>query len=227
MALNLIASVAAGSTDGNSVTTPPVDTRGANLLIIHAMGVYNFLYNWLSDSANNDWCAINYVTERTVGTVGALLICKNPATSSNHTFTYGQSNIRPSLCVLAFSDSRRRGQDRLSKYVWWLYGAQLPPWPIEFTLPAITPSENGALLLTGMATPDARTDFQVTEGYSLLAINGSSKNVGGGLAWKEQGIRESTGPTWSWSGGTARCVGFLSALTPVLPRQHTRIFGGF
>jgi hypothetical protein len=187
----LIANTSEASSDGSAVTTPGIDTSGADLLVLWVSGQYQ-LSATPTDSKGNTWTAL---TEEVVvgGERGIFYYAKNATVGSGHTFSVSQTSKLPSLCVAAFSGGhlttpadQESGADT--------FGSTLAPG-------SITPTENDELVVTGISFNVAGT---FTIGSSFTITNQEDKtaaNLGGAMAYIIQTSAAAVNPTWTHNPG--------------------------
>jgi hypothetical protein len=97
----LIASTAKGSANSTSVTTDPIDTIGADLIVI-SVCQFNAYPAALTDSLGNTWTGINQ--SGALGFSGGIAhyYCLNPTTGAAHTFS-NTGDTKPAIAVSAWS----------------------------------------------------------------------------------------------------------------------------
>lgn len=204
MAFTVIASVAAGSADKNTVTTAGIDTTGADLLIL-VRSDFGASRAAVSDSKGNSWNALT--VSQAAGSGGATTIfwSKPVAVGAAHTFTATQANSFPTLNVLAVSG-----------------GAALAPADQEngaafaaattAQAGSITPTENNEIVIAAITHDTAVASLAIGSSYNLsTSVVTNTNHEGGGLAYIIQTSAAATNPQWSWntaSNGSARIASF-------------------
>lgn len=194
MAITLIASTSAGSSDGNSVTTGAIDTTGASLLVV-AINSYALVnLPTLSDSKTNTW---NQLTAWFTTGDGVMQVCLfyavNPTVGSGHTFTASEDASFAAIGVMAFGGANTtspfdaENQNEAT-------GTSLQPG-------SVTPSEDGEVLVTALGVTSSATGHSINSSYILEEEIGyaSGEHFGIEMAYIIQGSAAATNPTWSWS----------------------------
>lgn len=97
---------ASSGVPANTSTTGPLDTTGANLLVVLTFNDNGTVLSGtpVSDNKSNTWAAGNEYDDGVVGrAITQIYYCYNPSTvGSGHTFTCSQSASFNSICVLVF-----------------------------------------------------------------------------------------------------------------------------
>jgi len=166
MAYALVTNVAAGSANGTSVTTGGVDTTGADLIVI-VVGGGSSVAVAPTDSKSNTWTALT-ISKVDSGERCSMFYCSAPVVGAAHTFSIPvTASSLPSICVAAFSGANTSGPLDLQEQD----QAWLPtPGTNDLTVGDITPSADGALVVSGVAANVANT-------WTVESVGG-----GGGLA---------------------------------------------
>jgi hypothetical protein len=191
MAIALVANTGAGSAAGGNITTPDINTSGANL-IVAAMGNYS-AGSAGSVSENKGNGAPTGLTTYLIGGGERLRIFYwlNPSVGSGHNFstTSGAASY-PSLCVAAFSGVKITS-----------------PWDKENGAFAsastvqpgsITPSEDNELVVSAVEYDASRT-MSINSSFSITdQINyGAGAHFGTALAYLIQTSLAAVNPTWT------------------------------
>lgn len=102
MAVVLIDSTIKGSADGDTVTTDPIDTTGANLIVL-AVAQYDS-FGVITDTYSNTWTRAAGSQLGFFATV-EFFYCLSPIVGSGHTFTHTPDNLgkRPTIAATAWS----------------------------------------------------------------------------------------------------------------------------
>lgn len=200
---DLIAHTATGGT-GSAVTTSAIDSTGATILI--AVTSYKTGTITVTDSKSNTWTGL---TQR-IGAGGGGVICQifyavNPTVGASHTVTgtAGASTF-PAIAVAAFNTVLTSSP----------FDVQNGAGDTGAT-GSITPSVNGELLISGMATSATPTAVstsistipQFGIANAIATVPGTSFGVS--LAWNCLGTAAAISTTWS-SGGSANAVAIAS-----------------
>lgn len=190
MSFSYVASTAKASGNTQNVTTDPINTTGANLIVISVAWYSTEDYS-VSDSEGNSYTPL---TTRTGGSQkNKLFWCVNPNVGSSHTFTAttpGGSGY-PVIGVVAVSGAhsspfdQQNGNGATS-------GTSLQPG-------SITPSENGCLVVTGLDC-GVGVSISINGGFTADTIGYvGAVNIGGGIARLIQTTAAAVNPTWSWT----------------------------
>jgi hypothetical protein len=193
---SLIASTSVLSSVSGSVTTPAINTSGADLLVALNSGGYAPNQGSISDSKANTWSSA--IVKAISGSLyTAILYCHNPVVGTGHTFTFSCTDTQyGSLGVLAFSGSQTadpvtdQSNSNTSSGV-----TTATPGPI-------TPSANHALIISGLTTSPSgnETGFTIDSSFIISVSNPflSGSNYGGAIAYLAQANATAVNPTWGW-----------------------------
>lgn len=181
-------SAAAASADLSTVTTAPIDTTGATLLVA-VVSASSALAP--SDSAGNTWTPRGSYTPG--GPTVQIWDCVNPVTSASHTLSAGSVSgfQTPAAALMAF-----KGGDTASPFESRTGAAGSS---VTSQQPgSVTPVNDGSLLIAGLSTSVNATPG-VDGGFSQNHANSSvSRTVGSG--YLIQGAKAAANPTFSWTG---------------------------
>lgn len=188
--------------------TSPINTTGANFLIIFAQGSYGTLGTATpTDSKSNTWTRVLGPTSpNNSDSATVVWVCFNPTVGTLHTFTIPQT-ITYSCMIVDARSGVNSGSVTGSNYQSTVGGTTLT-W-------SLTPPDNGSLLYlaVGVITTAANPSGG---GFSTWDIQGtagvSSVNYGGYLASQVQGSAAASGPTVTSSG--ADYGGYLLCFKP-------------
>ena len=198
---SLVAHKSAGSPDGNNVTSPSINTSGADLLVV-AVNYYdgNGGTYTLSDSASNTWGSPAVSHSYTAGAHGIqeVYFIHSPTTSATHTFTVIASGglIFPSIAVQAWSGSVSSPSDQTNG------AGDGTVTLMSFQPGSITPVQNNELIAVFLlnsapqsATPTINSGFNVAD---YTDNDGLGHNFGMASAYLLQGAAAAVNPTWTW-----------------------------
>jgi hypothetical protein len=198
MAWTLIAHTqVVGNGNSATVTTPPIDTTGANL-IVACVAAWGTIRTSLYDSKTNNW--ITSTAQPSGDDVLNTYYCAAPTVGAGHTFSVW-ADYSP-IIVMAFSGAAVSPFDQSSFNHNGGSVVSLAPGPI-------TPSLSNALLVTALsASADASS---IDSGFALTekAI-GSGQSVSGGMAWRALAAPSAINPTWQLVGPSSIAVAMLS-----------------
>lgn len=212
-AYTLIGSVSAGSSAGGAITTGNLNTTGATLLVL-AVGYYAPAgAASISDSKSNTWAALT-VSTRGGGDADAIRFyyVAGGVVGTGHNFTNSASNYS-SLCVLAFSGSAASPFDQEN--------SDTQDFGTSVGSGALTPSQNGALVVAAVALRGYAGDGQTvsvdsgqTKQEEVTGAGGAHAGVA--ISYEIQTTATLRNPTWSWATADqaqAATAAFLLATT--------------
>lgn len=176
-----VAGTAKQGSGASVATTGPINTTGANLIIV-AVGTYAGNSGTISDSKSNTWTPLTIYSASDPNSKIQFFYCLNPTTDAAHTFstTPGFFNFT-GVGVVAFSG--------VSAYVSESGLSGFQPGSITATL-------NGSLFVT-CSTANSPVNSGFT-GFDAAYIGGG--NIGCGIAYLIQGTAGAENPTWSGAG---------------------------
>jgi len=195
---SVIASTIASSSNGNSITTPAIDTTGAKLIVLG----FTFFSGGsqtdpptITDSKSNVWTALA-VSSVTSNMASIIYYSTNPIVGSGHTFTESASNSFPTIAVLAVSggltpnvfDQQNGNNDNGG-------GSSIQTNPV-------TPSADSELIVTVLNNDGSTITNSINSSFiisnQIYPPNGNSYDTG--LAYIINGAGTSgtpVNPTWS------------------------------
>jgi hypothetical protein len=187
-----------------SITTPPIDTTGSDLIVADVTFFANppgagcSTPNVFGDSKGNTWS-----TAKTVQNNGTsdgqlnLLYVQAPTVGSGHTFNFNKECFS-SIYVLAFSGSVTSPLDVTNS------GSNASTETSQAS-GSILPTQNGDLIITGLMGSGLVSGISVDS--SIIQANAAgggtpNENYTTGLGYFAQSTAATINPTWSWT--TAR-----------------------
>jgi len=190
VAITLVASTSAalGFSGG---TTAAIDTTGASLLAV-SLSWWTGLGGTpvFSDSKGNTYTAL---TARVQGDMGhRWFICLGPASvGAGHTFSATAGGIAPVIVAYAFAGV---GMYKAETGAVSAGGASLATG-------SVTPTEAGALILTGVIGKNASTDTVTPSGFTVAShfSNSAGESLQGSAAYYLQPTIAAIDPTWQFS----------------------------
>lgn len=195
-----------GTATSATLTTSPIDTTGARLLIL-TVSTYEGSNTSVSDNQNNGWVEGAAWYTGTQGPRTEIYYCMTPVTSTAHTFTlssvYGYGN----LFVYSFDGPSWITFDQ-SK------GAGTSTAATTLQVPALTPSAANSLLLSSIST-GSYDQMAVDSGFIAQTVLGiAATRYGGGAAYLLKGAAAAISPTWTITnpiaaGASAAMVNFI------------------
>lgn len=203
MAIALIDSVLAQTTDFHVVTTAAINTTGANLLVIVAVGETNFAAMDVSDSKSNTWTPLTaQVNATTSKGVRIWYSGGSPTVGSGHTFTAGTAVgdpfFFPSIVALAFS-----GAAASSFFDQESAGDEQNAGTATIQPGSLTPAADNELLITGMNQQGGGTSSTINSSFSIAEQIGEGDGDGLAVAYQIQTTATARNPTWTADGGSA------------------------
>lgn len=192
MAWTIVAHIGAMSADGASVTTPAIDTRNADLIILGCTTAAGTTAS-PTDSKSNVWTAIQQVNNGT-GVRGTLLYKAVPTTDAAHTFTLSPgANNFPVIFVLAVSGSKTSPLDQNNGTAATNSANQQPG--------SITPLAAGELIVTfntnGSVSNNATYTIDSSFTISDQKTGEASHAFAGAMAYLIQAVAAAVNPTWT------------------------------
>jgi hypothetical protein len=214
MSIGYLDQTSKGSTGGNSVTTDPMDTTSADLLVAclqYYWGVVNPAT--LTDSKGNTW-TLHGGNNTVSPTVSVLRIytCFNPTTDAAHTFTVAENATYAAISVLAFVGAAAY-EANTSAIVQGGSGAgDLGASAIQPG--SITPAENNELLITALGRRYITSTANVDSGFTKVGhvVESDGNHLGLDVAFKIQSTAAAINPTWSWT-TIDDCIAAMLAIT--------------
>ena len=184
------------------VTTPTVDTTGANLLVVSfGWADWNIPTNSVSDNKGNTW--IGLTVYRNFSSSGTqFFYAKNAIVGAGHTFTVSSSAASsPTVIVHAFANVDTTAPfDKVDG----LAGGTSGP----LSGGTVTPAVNNSLVIATLRHGNATV--------STITVNlpNLSKNAGNATAYDIQTTITTVNPQWNFSGGTDNAVASVAVFKP-------------
>lgn len=204
MAFALIAHTFAVSAAGDGVTTPAINTTGADILVVGISDIGGS--GTITDSKGNTWTPLSLATQ---GSLHARLVyAKSPTVGSGHTFTVTDTGGFPSIYVAAFSGSNLSAPFDQENTGTSASGTTVQPG-------SITPSADNELIVTMEATNSTPKPYSIDSGFVITdSSNNAGSNFAGALACLIQTSAAAVNPTWTMSqslGQAATIASFKAA----------------
>jgi len=196
MAYTLISHTIAGSSDGGAtVSTPAIDTTGANLILIGYIYYSADPPPTLGDNKGNA-SAIQILNLYVTGpNVVHLAYIWNPAVGAGHVFTAtsGASPAYSTLAVAAFSGAALTSPFDVQN------GNTAATTATSVQTNPVTPSAGAELIVTDVGTNASVGGIAIDSGFTLLDALGnvSGQHLGLALAFKIKTDVSTENPTWS------------------------------
>lgn len=217
----------ASATGANNITTPAINTTGADLIVV-VESYYNPKTGAvLSDAAGNAFTLATSQNNANAIGAGAIYFVQAPVTNASDTFTLTRTagSVYASIDVFAVSGSAANPLDQVN-------GAVLTTSGTSLQTGSITPSQNGELVIAALAMGDNSSAYTVNGGFTISdSVNWAyGSGEGSALGYLEQGTAAAVNPTFSWTGysiGVAMIASFKGAGASPLPSidmsDNTRI----
>lgn len=189
MAIALVASVNAGPGSNGGVTAS-IDTTGANLIVVTSTWYGGGAASVITDSKSNTYTPL---TQRDGSTTSHRIFYKfAPSVGSGHTFTVTAGGGYPSIIVYAFSGIASYHSEN---------GAGSASSVASLACGNVTPSANGALIVTGSGAGTPATDTVSTSGFStpITKAHSGGVNMQGSASYYVQPTAATINPTWAYS----------------------------
>lgn len=174
-----------------ATTSNPIDTTGANLIVIAVTSVTTV--PTVSDSYGNTWVLAQ---DNQYQTVSAIYYCINPIVGPNHTFTQGTATT-PNMTVFAFKGAGINLTLGPNSNAVAVFQSQA-------TLPAITPASNNSLIVSVVANNSVTPVVSVSGGLVMAAVMpnslGNNTTSSSAAGYMVQSVAAPIGPTWTWGG---------------------------
>lgn len=176
------------------MTSDPIDTTGASLLVVALGYFYPANPVTLTDNKGNTWIALTR-REGDSGRASRIYYAINPVVGSGHTFTTAGLSTYVGLIALAVSVADTTSPFDVENGASGSSGTSLAAG-------SVSPSENGELLVTALTLEDGMTSVAVDNSFAIQAQIPSvgGVNLGCALATKIQTSAMGENPAWSWSG---------------------------
>lgn len=176
---------------GNTITSSPIDTTGADLIVIMSQ-LFNAVPA-ITDSYGNTWTPL---TERVcAGSLikGQLFYCHNPTVGAGHTFTSTGTGVYPSLCILALSGAAASTPFDVQN------GASDLGLGLDAQDGSVTPSEDNEVVISGLVCGSVNTTYSIDQGFTISDqvpwTTGACDGVA--LAYLIQTAAAAKNPTWT------------------------------
>ncbi len=192
MAIALVASVSAKSTDTNGFTTGTITTTGANLLVAVLSGYNSFNTPTVTDSKSNTWTPLTL--QNSVGNHSLVIAYSVPTSvGTTHSFNLVGATTYGSLCVISVSGSHTTPFDQENGHI----------ATISSTVQAgsVTPTQDNELIIAGVSGDGDSNASSIDGSYNLVENQTTTANCqSGALAYLIQTSAAATNPTWTLTG---------------------------
>jgi hypothetical protein len=217
-----VAAVAAGSANGNSVTTAAMNNTGATCILIAKADLSSLTVTAPTDSSSNTWIGL---TQSVTGVMRLRLWYCNPCTvSASQTFSANTTGSVPALGVMSFSGGTcavdQQGQNGNASGTF-----------CDSAAAPITPSTANQLLVAGLgfgfanaAVASVNSSFL---GITQVAGNGTT-TFGVAIAYQIQTTATARNPQFTWAGTSTVAAASVGSFQPSTASavKHRVISGG-
>src|SRR5215204_4614006 len=186
-AFTLIASTVANTLDGSTFASSPIDTTGADLIVV-GVACSPGSEPIITDSKGNTWIQL---TSYTGGVRSVIWYSRPTSVGSGHIFTATGPSTYASITIAAFSGSVALPFDAQN-------GAT-GTGAVASASSGITPSQNDSLVVANVAT-DTVTPSSIGGGFTALAAIPAGSYYNNRLAYLIQTTAALADPDWSLSG---------------------------
>jgi hypothetical protein len=207
-----VAHISAGNGGGGLVVTAPIDTTGANTLLVYVVSD-----GWhansvaITDSYNNPWTALNDAYSGTMG--GCWFVAAAAHTGAAHTFRADPGGSFMTLFVSAWSGLATAGPwDRQATF-----GSPAPSLGMTpFQTGSVTPSQSGELIVSAISEYHPNADnYSVDSGFTIIDKVASGSTLGGAIAYLVQTSAGPVNPSWNHNDAGFGLAANTVTLTPL------------
>lgn len=214
MSYALVAHATAGSPT-SPTTTPPVDTTGANLLVVasslNAAGV-----SGITDNYGNTWTALNQANPGGPANI-VLVYAINPVVGPGHTVTVTHTVGGASVELLAFKGAH------VSPYS-GIQNTNFEPSAQPFCQPnGVTPVDPGCLIITAVSTDAPANSFSAINQSFTIRDQQNNGEGSTAVAYLIQVAAATVDPTWT-VGSPAPMGAVIAVFTPSPTRVVPHVF---
>ena len=193
-----------------SAITAPIDTTGADLLVVAVSSYTAQAAPTTSDSQTNTWQALTaYDNTASSGIVRVQFFYDaTPSTSTSHTFSATHANnAYPTIAVMAFSNTGATPFDTES-------GAG-NNGPLTIQPGSVTPAAGNSVLLSAISNNGNGGTFSISGGLAELHDLGavSGQGVALAVAYEIQTTATARNPTWTASHNTGGLVANIAVFS--------------
>lgn len=194
---------AGASTPFKSVTTAPINTTGASLIVATVSFLQGTAVTFSDSAGNSGWTQVG-AASFLAGLSTAIYYCASPITSSSHTFSIGSGSVvcYPDIAVIAFSGTLLSSPQDQS-------ATNTATASANFAVGPITPGFNGELIISGIGSDVAAWG---SPSVSTLTVTdqtawSSGAHYGAAIAWFVQPAAGAITPNWNWNGSSIKLSG--------------------
>lgn len=203
MAYTLIAQGTARSTNSNGFTTASFNSTGGDLIVVADVSLVGAGGVTISDNKSSSFVAVNvgdYIHHF------GFVYAKNIAGGTGHTITVAGTGVYPAIAYFVFS-----GSDLGSPLDQNTTGAAASEQS-----DTLTPSMNGCLLVSAMATEETAATWTINGGFStpIQQVQVASQNYGIAASYLVQTSAAVAAPLWARSSGTALIENMMIVFKP-------------
>lgn len=179
---------ASGTGNTTAATTDPIDSTGANLIVL-SVACDAPSTPTITDNKGNSWTPLTLSTAGPVKT--RMYYCVDPVVGTNHTFT--ATGAFPAIFAAAFAGMASPAPFDQEN------GGTANATGLTLSTGSVTPNENNELVITALGINYFGQTVSINNGFTVLDREEfvSGNNYGGAMAYKLQGVASSENPTWT------------------------------
>jgi len=193
MAIAIVQSVSAGSSDGANVTSAGINTSGADGIVVAMASSSGSPATGVSDSKSNTYSALTAQPASAGGSHIQLFYCAAPTVGSGHTFSNIGGTFQALIAVALSGTNASPFYD----------GQQSTADGMQAG--SITPSQANCIAVAAFAYSSTSTPYTIDGGFTIVdqmpLVGG--QHYGIGLAYLIQTSAAAANPTWAGSGTLA------------------------
>jgi hypothetical protein len=204
MPIAFVANTALRSTDNNNVTTPAMNTTGANFLVV-VVADDQAVPMTLTDSKANTWTGLTSRVENFCQV--QIFYATNPTVGSGHTFTATSTVAYPALAVLAFSGVATTSPFDVET------GNTAFAFTTFLACGPLTPTAANEVLVGGInQSASSVTSISASAPFTTVdALPSTPAAYGVASAYEIQTTATTRDLTWSWTGNSSSAVVAIAA----------------
>ncbi len=215
--ISRIASTVAGGGSDDSVTTLPINTTGATLLVVGLHVNQSTSTLSITDSLDNIWHPLKAYGNSNAGGFAQIWYAYNATTSAAQTFSVNAaSNNWPALTVSAWSGTAT-GSD-----VFDAENGNTTTTSNTINTGSVTPAVNGELLISLLTNPyDDDANPQISDSFAISKEINNGNSMVGVMAYLVASTTDSIDPNWTVAGGMVQNSVAIAAFKPAENENET------
>lgn len=200
-----VASLYAGSTDGNPFTTSALDTRGATAIVVVAAD--NGGTSTITDSVGNSYGSPALAPTPAGGVGVQIWVIGAPTVNAAHTWTLGGATFGASIGVVVLSGTA------LSSLVDQSNSAS-STGTTTVQAGSITPTSDNQIVMAGFVSADTYASVDAPFTPADGSVNASGNHEGIAVSFEIQTTATARNPTWTWGFNAAKTAWIISLRAP-------------